>query len=141
MLSRSNMELFQARDHFIIQSGEHALWCNRFDGSLTARTGNYLDLFDRCQLIENRPAAAFSGRWSVDILFTCNRTTCVKESDLYPCLHCGSHQVHSVLIVWGRIYSHWAATGRVTTTGVRLCQGSGDPPTSISPLHVVGQLV
>ncbi len=33
------MELFEARDHFIIQNGEHALWCNRFDGSLTARRG------------------------------------------------------------------------------------------------------
>jgi hypothetical protein len=36
----TKMELFEARDHFIIQNGEHALWCNRFDGSLTARRGS-----------------------------------------------------------------------------------------------------
>lgn len=38
-VSGSKMELFEARDHFIIQNGEYALWANRFDGSLSARTG------------------------------------------------------------------------------------------------------
>lgn len=33
------MELFEARDDFIIQKGEHALWCNRFDGTLSAKRG------------------------------------------------------------------------------------------------------
>ena len=40
------MELFEARDHFIVQRGEYALWCNRFDGSLTARRGKVCCLFD-----------------------------------------------------------------------------------------------
>ena len=33
------MELFQERDNFILQRGEHALWCSRFDGALVARRG------------------------------------------------------------------------------------------------------
>ncbi|KAK2535863.1 hypothetical protein Q9966_006561 [Columba livia] len=31
------MELFQAKDHYILQSGERALWCSRRDGSLQLR--------------------------------------------------------------------------------------------------------
>ncbi|XP_059803799.1 phosphatidylinositide phosphatase SAC2 [Hypanus sabinus] len=31
------MELFQAKDHYIVQSGEEALWCSRKDGSLQVR--------------------------------------------------------------------------------------------------------
>ncbi|XP_067908995.1 phosphatidylinositide phosphatase SAC2 isoform X1 [Heterodontus francisci] len=31
------MELFQAKDHYIVQSGEKALWCSRKDGSLQLR--------------------------------------------------------------------------------------------------------
>ncbi|XP_078079459.1 phosphatidylinositide phosphatase SAC2 isoform X2 [Mustelus asterias] len=31
------MELFQAKDHYIVQSGEKALWCSRKDGSLQVR--------------------------------------------------------------------------------------------------------
>lgn len=34
------MELFQAKDHFILQSGDNALWCSRKDGSMTVRPGN-----------------------------------------------------------------------------------------------------
>ncbi|KAK2163401.1 hypothetical protein LSH36_80g06058 [Paralvinella palmiformis] len=33
------MELFEARDHYIVQNGEHGLWCNRFNGSLVAKKG------------------------------------------------------------------------------------------------------
>ncbi|XP_077870090.1 phosphatidylinositide phosphatase SAC2-like [Saccoglossus kowalevskii] len=36
------MELFQAHDHYIIQDGEHSLWCNRFDGRLSPRSGSDL---------------------------------------------------------------------------------------------------
>ncbi|XP_070539882.1 phosphatidylinositide phosphatase SAC2-like isoform X2 [Ptychodera flava] len=36
------MELFQAHDHYIIQDGEYSLWCNRFDGRLTPRSGSDL---------------------------------------------------------------------------------------------------
>ncbi|KAM4031701.1 phosphatidylinositide phosphatase SAC2 isoform 2-T2 [Anomaloglossus baeobatrachus] len=31
------MELFQAKDHYILQSGERALWCSRHDGTLSSR--------------------------------------------------------------------------------------------------------
>uniref|UniRef100_A0A8C7MIG9 Inositol polyphosphate-5-phosphatase F n=1 Tax=Oncorhynchus kisutch TaxID=8019 RepID=A0A8C7MIG9_ONCKI len=31
------MELFQAKDHYILQSGDHALWCSRIDGTMIAR--------------------------------------------------------------------------------------------------------
>lgn len=31
------MELFQAKDHYILQSGDCALWCSRKDGAMTAR--------------------------------------------------------------------------------------------------------
>ncbi|XP_051946437.1 phosphatidylinositide phosphatase SAC2-like isoform X2 [Xyrauchen texanus] len=31
------MELFQAKDHYILQSGDNALWCSRKDGSLIVR--------------------------------------------------------------------------------------------------------
>ncbi|XP_072534265.1 phosphatidylinositide phosphatase SAC2 [Salminus brasiliensis] len=31
------MELFQAKDHYILQSGDNALWCSRKDGSLSVR--------------------------------------------------------------------------------------------------------
>ncbi|XP_023931894.1 phosphatidylinositide phosphatase SAC2-like [Lingula anatina] len=34
------MELFEARDHYIIQEGDNSLWCSRFDGSLVAKTGS-----------------------------------------------------------------------------------------------------
>lgn len=35
----ARMELFQAKDHYILQSGERALWCSRRDGSLQLRAG------------------------------------------------------------------------------------------------------
>uniref|UniRef100_A0A672NQE2 SAC domain-containing protein n=1 Tax=Sinocyclocheilus grahami TaxID=75366 RepID=A0A672NQE2_SINGR len=31
------MELFQAKDHYILQSGDNALWCSRKDGSMAVR--------------------------------------------------------------------------------------------------------
>ncbi|KAK2852569.1 hypothetical protein Q7C36_007770 [Tachysurus vachellii] len=31
------MELFQAKDHYILQSGDNALWCSRKDGSMSVR--------------------------------------------------------------------------------------------------------
>lgn len=31
------MELFQAKDHYILQSGDNALWCSRKDGTLSVR--------------------------------------------------------------------------------------------------------
>uniref|UniRef100_A0A672L3Y2 Phosphatidylinositide phosphatase SAC2 n=1 Tax=Sinocyclocheilus grahami TaxID=75366 RepID=A0A672L3Y2_SINGR len=31
------MELFQAKDHYILQSGDNALWCSRKDGSMAMR--------------------------------------------------------------------------------------------------------
>ncbi|KAM9326771.1 phosphatidylinositide phosphatase SAC2 [Gastrophryne carolinensis] len=31
------MELFQSQDHYILQSGERALWCSRHDGTLSSR--------------------------------------------------------------------------------------------------------
>uniref|UniRef100_A0A8C3RPY2 Inositol polyphosphate-5-phosphatase F n=1 Tax=Chelydra serpentina TaxID=8475 RepID=A0A8C3RPY2_CHESE len=31
------MELFQAKDHYILQRGERALWCSRRDGTLQLR--------------------------------------------------------------------------------------------------------
>ncbi|KAB0381880.1 hypothetical protein FD755_003797 [Muntiacus reevesi] len=31
------MELFQAKDHYILQQGERALWCSRRDGGLQLR--------------------------------------------------------------------------------------------------------
>lgn len=33
------MELFQAKDHYILQQGERALWCSRRDGGLELRPG------------------------------------------------------------------------------------------------------
>lgn len=33
------MELFQAKDHYILQQGERALWCSRRDGGLQLRPG------------------------------------------------------------------------------------------------------
>ncbi|KAM4703825.1 phosphatidylinositide phosphatase SAC2 [Rhinophrynus dorsalis] len=36
------MELFQAKDHYILQSGESALWCSRLDGSLSTRAATDL---------------------------------------------------------------------------------------------------
>ena len=39
------MELFEERDHFIVQAGDYALWCNRFDGSLTAKRGKDVCVF------------------------------------------------------------------------------------------------
>ena len=36
------MELFQAKDHYILQSGDNALWCSRKDGSLSVRTGELI---------------------------------------------------------------------------------------------------
>ncbi|XP_075573588.1 phosphatidylinositide phosphatase SAC2 isoform X8 [Pelecanus crispus] len=36
------MELFQAKDHYILQSGERALWCSRRDGSLRLRAATDL---------------------------------------------------------------------------------------------------
>lgn len=37
------MELFQAKDHYILQQGERALWCSRHDGGLQLRPGEALD--------------------------------------------------------------------------------------------------
>lgn len=34
------MEVFQAKDHYILQSGDNALWCSRKDGSMAVRPGN-----------------------------------------------------------------------------------------------------
>lgn len=36
------MELFQAKDHYILQQGERALWCSRHDGGLQLRPGEAL---------------------------------------------------------------------------------------------------
>ncbi|KAK1164711.1 phosphatidylinositide phosphatase SAC2 isoform X1 [Acipenser oxyrinchus oxyrinchus] len=36
------MELFQAKDHYILQSGEKALWCSRKDGSIVVRPATAL---------------------------------------------------------------------------------------------------
>ncbi|XP_063290313.1 phosphatidylinositide phosphatase SAC2 [Pelobates fuscus] len=36
------MELFQAKDHYILQSGDRALWCSRQDGALSTRTATDL---------------------------------------------------------------------------------------------------
>lgn len=36
------MELFQAKDHYILQQGERALWCSRRDGGLQLRPGEAL---------------------------------------------------------------------------------------------------
>lgn len=33
------MELFQAKDHYILQQGERALWCHRADGTFQLRPG------------------------------------------------------------------------------------------------------
>lgn len=35
------MELFQAKDDYILQSGDRALWCSRKDGTMTVRPGTY----------------------------------------------------------------------------------------------------
>lgn len=35
----ADMELFQAKDHYILQQGERALWCSRRDGGLQLRPG------------------------------------------------------------------------------------------------------
>lgn len=35
----AGMELFQAKDHYILQQGERALWCSRRDGGLQLRPG------------------------------------------------------------------------------------------------------
>lgn len=35
----AGMELFQAKDHYILQQGERALWCSRRDGGLHLRPG------------------------------------------------------------------------------------------------------
>uniref|UniRef100_A0A8C1JRW3 BAG family molecular chaperone regulator 3-like n=1 Tax=Cyprinus carpio TaxID=7962 RepID=A0A8C1JRW3_CYPCA len=36
------MELFQAKDHYILQSGDNALWCSRKDGSMAVRPATEL---------------------------------------------------------------------------------------------------
>ncbi|KAB5581639.1 hypothetical protein PHYPO_G00178080 [Pangasianodon hypophthalmus] len=36
------MELFQAKDHYILQSGDNALWCSRKDGSMAVRAATDL---------------------------------------------------------------------------------------------------
>lgn len=36
------MELFQAKDHYILQSGDKALWCSRKDGSMSVRPGKFI---------------------------------------------------------------------------------------------------
>lgn len=36
------MELFQAKDDYILQSGDRALWCSRRDGTMTVRPGTYV---------------------------------------------------------------------------------------------------
>lgn len=38
----AGMELFQAKDHYILQQGERALWCSRRDGGLQLRPGEAL---------------------------------------------------------------------------------------------------
>lgn len=38
----AGMELFQAKDHYILQQGERALWCSRHDGGLQLRPGEAL---------------------------------------------------------------------------------------------------
>nr|XP_033798873.1 phosphatidylinositide phosphatase SAC2 [Geotrypetes seraphini] len=38
----ATMELFQAKDHYILQSGEKALWCSRKDGGVEARAATDL---------------------------------------------------------------------------------------------------
>lgn len=35
------MELFQAKDDYILQSGDRALWCSRKDGTMTVRAGRF----------------------------------------------------------------------------------------------------
>lgn len=35
------MELFQAKDDYILQSGDFALWCSRKDGTMAVRPGRY----------------------------------------------------------------------------------------------------
>uniref|UniRef100_A0A3B3IU10 Inositol polyphosphate-5-phosphatase F n=1 Tax=Homo sapiens TaxID=9606 RepID=A0A3B3IU10_HUMAN len=37
------MELFQAKDHYILQQGERALWCSRRDGGLQLRPATLQD--------------------------------------------------------------------------------------------------
>lgn len=52
----AGMELFQAKDHYILQQGERALWCSRRDGGLQLRPGEALkagwvgraDQLERC---------------------------------------------------------------------------------------------
>lgn len=45
----ANMEVFQAKDHYILQSGDNALWCSRKDGSMTVRPGNaFISLPSHC---------------------------------------------------------------------------------------------
>lgn len=36
------MELFQAKDHYILQQENRALWCSRVDGSLQLRAGEFV---------------------------------------------------------------------------------------------------
>lgn len=36
------MELFQAKDDYILQSGDRALWCSRRDGTMTVKPGTYV---------------------------------------------------------------------------------------------------
>lgn len=36
------MELFQAKDEYILQSGDRALWCSRKDGTMTVKPGTYV---------------------------------------------------------------------------------------------------
>ena len=40
------MELFQTDDHYIVQDGQHSLWCSRSDGKLIPQEGKLFTTFD-----------------------------------------------------------------------------------------------
>ena len=43
------MELFQTDDHYIVQDGQHSLWCSRSDGKLIPQHGK-LSCLSTCQV-------------------------------------------------------------------------------------------
>lgn len=73
------MELFQAKDEYILQSGDSALWCSRRDGSMTVRPGT-------CQSC--RPLICRSLRYYITTLQQDNITTLQHEKQTMCSIQC-----------------------------------------------------
>lgn len=73
------MELFQAKDDYILQSGDRALWCSRKDGSMTVRPGTYR--------MTSFPASALASHLSRPFSFGAD-SDCLKMVQVYLSTSC-----------------------------------------------------